>query len=579
MRINLYLILLSLPAAIFAQATDLFISEYIEGSAYNKAIEIYNGTGYSVDLSAYSLQQDKAGNDTFSVTLNLKGYLGNDEVYVLTRPSADESLIAHADTLSGLVTTFNGDDQIRLLRDGVEIDHIGISGDKDFGKDVTFVRRSYIYIPKSGEQDPRNNGEWDAYEKDYFNNLGTHIYSAGFGDLKPQIIHQDYQPEYPDANEDIVVSIKAHDDSSGLKAYLHFSVNGEDSVLQMNSLDSVYWTTIPHVLFSDGDRLEFFSIIEDISGQKDSTVKEKIFTGISPIKNIKKTDEEGVLLYPDYHARIEGILTTDSTVFRDFAYIQDKSSGIKWNKINTPDLQFPSGQLISLTGKINQENGETEIITNKLTDVIDHDQQNLFSPVEVSVSLLNQNSDLYEGELVMLKNVKVIENQWPDFLISDSNDNKFTLYIHSDTDIDYTTLPAFSILTISGIIVQSDSLLPYNAGYKLMPRSKADIEIISVIEAFNEKGPHVFKWTPPYPNPFNSRVMIHFDLAFESADFNTQLIIYNNSGQEVIKLINKILSPGSHRILWDASDMASGTYFIKLSCAEFCKISRVILLK
>jgi len=40
----------------------LIISEYIEGSSYNKAIEIYNGTGSSVDLSAYSLEKDVGGN-------------------------------------------------------------------------------------------------------------------------------------------------------------------------------------------------------------------------------------------------------------------------------------------------------------------------------------------------------------------------------------------------------------------------------------------------------------------------------------------------------------------------------------
>ena len=33
-------------------ATDLIISEYIEGSSFNKAIELYNGTGATVDLSS-----------------------------------------------------------------------------------------------------------------------------------------------------------------------------------------------------------------------------------------------------------------------------------------------------------------------------------------------------------------------------------------------------------------------------------------------------------------------------------------------------------------------------------------------
>ena len=46
----LLLSLLSPVANIYAKAemavaTDLIISEYIEGSSFNKAIELYNGTG------------------------------------------------------------------------------------------------------------------------------------------------------------------------------------------------------------------------------------------------------------------------------------------------------------------------------------------------------------------------------------------------------------------------------------------------------------------------------------------------------------------------------------------------------
>ena len=33
--------------AVAANASDLIISEYIEGSSFNKAIELYNGTGAS----------------------------------------------------------------------------------------------------------------------------------------------------------------------------------------------------------------------------------------------------------------------------------------------------------------------------------------------------------------------------------------------------------------------------------------------------------------------------------------------------------------------------------------------------
>lgn len=42
-----------LPASTaFAQPTDLIISEYVEGSSSNKAIEIYNPTSSAIDMSA-----------------------------------------------------------------------------------------------------------------------------------------------------------------------------------------------------------------------------------------------------------------------------------------------------------------------------------------------------------------------------------------------------------------------------------------------------------------------------------------------------------------------------------------------
>ena len=51
-------------APALAASTDLFISEYIEGSSNNKAIEIYNGTGATVNLATggYNIQMHFNGN-------------------------------------------------------------------------------------------------------------------------------------------------------------------------------------------------------------------------------------------------------------------------------------------------------------------------------------------------------------------------------------------------------------------------------------------------------------------------------------------------------------------------------------
>ena len=57
MRRRLVLAVLVLACALagapgaFAAPSDLFFSEYIEGSSNNKALEIFNGTGASIDLA------------------------------------------------------------------------------------------------------------------------------------------------------------------------------------------------------------------------------------------------------------------------------------------------------------------------------------------------------------------------------------------------------------------------------------------------------------------------------------------------------------------------------------------------
>src|SRR5687767_13467382 len=54
------------PTAASAAPTDLFISEYVEGSSNNKAIELFNGTGSAIDLTAggYQLQLHFNGSTT-----------------------------------------------------------------------------------------------------------------------------------------------------------------------------------------------------------------------------------------------------------------------------------------------------------------------------------------------------------------------------------------------------------------------------------------------------------------------------------------------------------------------------------
>ncbi|MFL6170873.1 MAG: hypothetical protein ACJ711_14470, partial [Ornithinibacter sp.] len=67
-------VVLAPVAASAAASTDLFFSEYVEGSSNNKALEIYNGTGAAVDLAAggYSVQVFSNGAASAGTTVPLR---------------------------------------------------------------------------------------------------------------------------------------------------------------------------------------------------------------------------------------------------------------------------------------------------------------------------------------------------------------------------------------------------------------------------------------------------------------------------------------------------------------------------
>lgn len=151
--------------------SGIFISEYVEGSGYNKAIEIYNGTGGPVDLLDYKLQKDVNGDNDFSTEIFLSGILQNEDVFVACHTSASDEIKAVADLQNGTIINFNGNDQVRLVKiDGTLVDHFGLSGGSDFAKDQTFVRNAEI---TSGNPD-WNINEWTTYLIDDFSHLGTH---------------------------------------------------------------------------------------------------------------------------------------------------------------------------------------------------------------------------------------------------------------------------------------------------------------------------------------------------------------------------------------------------------------------
>ena len=118
-RCALMALALSAPFAAQAQTSDLLISEYVEGSSFNKAIEIYNGTAGDIDLGAgqYRLELYTNGASSPGNNVLLSGTLGAGDVLVLCHASADAAILAQCDVQSNGTINFNGDDAL-VLRKG-----------------------------------------------------------------------------------------------------------------------------------------------------------------------------------------------------------------------------------------------------------------------------------------------------------------------------------------------------------------------------------------------------------------------------------------------------------------------------
>ncbi|MCV6636598.1 ExeM/NucH family extracellular endonuclease [Candidatus Albibeggiatoa sp. nov. NOAA] len=175
----------------YAVTTGLIISEYIEGSGNNRAIEIYNGTGSSVDLSTYKLALYANGSSTLSQYISLTGTVANGDVHVVTNPTADSAIKSVADQEINYVVIFNGNDAVALwdgnVGTGALIDVVGqIGHDPGTGwgsGDTSTLNRTlsrkasvcYGHI-MGGTFDPAT--EWDGAAEDTFSGLGSHTVSC-----------------------------------------------------------------------------------------------------------------------------------------------------------------------------------------------------------------------------------------------------------------------------------------------------------------------------------------------------------------------------------------------------------------
>jgi endonuclease/exonuclease/phosphatase family metal-dependent hydrolase len=102
----------------------------------------------------------------------------------------------------------------------------------------------------------------------------------------------------------------------------------------------------------------------------------------------------------------------------------------------------------------------------------------------------------------------------------------------------------------------------------------ASVEPVSGVE--KSGGPHEFRLYQSYPNPFNPSTIINYELPITN---DVELSVYNALGQKVITLVAERQAAGSYQVEWDASEMASGTYYYRIRAGEFVDVRKMVLIR
>ena len=106
--------------------------------------------------------------------------------------------------------------------------------------------------------------------------------------------------------------------------------------------------------------------------------------------------------------------------------------------------------------------------------------------------------------------------------------------------------------------------------------SQASLSIPSGIKSPEESWLSEFALLSAYPNPFNQRTDIRYQLQAAS---HVKLAVYDITGREVASLVNGHLSAGRHEFAFDATELASGVYFAMLEAGGVKQVRKLLLVK
>jgi hypothetical protein len=112
----------------------------------------------------------------------------------------------------------------------------------------------------------------------------------------------------------------------------------------------------------------------------------------------------------------------------------------------------------------------------------------------------------------------------------------------------------YALVTIEDSVYFAKFNTVVHSGQAPKLRNVTDIEV-----------PTTFAMSQNYPNPFNPTTTLEFQLA---SGGHVVMIVYNSLGQEVKILFDEGKDAGSYYVTWNAENMPSGVYFVRMRVSD-----------
>jgi predicted extracellular nuclease len=483
---------------------DLFFSEYVEGSSNNKALEIYNPTTSTINLSTYQVLLFSNGGTTPSNTLNFPSTtIAPGGVYVIANGNASAAILALADTLFG-VTNFNGDDAIVLMNGADSLDIIGIVGNDPgtewpvgTGSTLNNTLRRNATTQGGTKNWAISSTQWDVYPIDNIADLGAHTMIPCGASADPIV---GFSSSGTSVNESVgtvsvnITILNSNANATSVDVSLSASstaTSGTDFNFTPNTVtfpagtsgaQSVQVTIIDDTAIEGIETivLTLSNLTNNATFGNNQSFTISIQDNDAPIPaysvaTITTNNADGVADSAGVYCSLTGTVVGPNFRPQGLTFmLYDGTGGINvFSNGASSGYVVNQGDSIRVIGAITQFNGLTQIVPDSIVLI----SANGTVPAPMVATDLGENT---ESELTRMNGFYIINpSQWTNtgagFNVNISNGTT-TVEMRIDADINlYGQAAPVGVFDVIGIGGQFDGSSPYTSGYQILPRSTADI--------------------------------------------------------------------------------------------------------